>query len=237
MRITSMLQAAALGLAFVAASNAQATACLSGITCDKVSIELTSSQLANGTWQYDYTFSRIRYPYTGGAAPGAPVSMSAPLLSLQLPYFGDAGIANLKVGSNYAGLLTASIVDTPFGGAAQSILVALAPGQPVDVQQPDQVISGVNSLLSFTSTYAPDTVGPVRANVLNHSDWSPNDLSVLKLTSESVPYSSGYVSMLPASLIPGSPLAMAAAVPETGTWAMMGVGLLMLAGLGQRRKG
>ena len=236
MRIASTLQAAALGLAFVAASSAHATACPSGITCDNVSVQLTTSQLTDGTWQYDYTFSRIHYPYNGGTGPVTPVSMSVPLIDLQLPYFADAGIANLKVGSDYAGLLSVSIVDAPFGGAAQSILVSAAPDQTVDVQKPDQVVSGVNTLLSFTSTYAPDVYGPVRASMINRSDWYPNQPYVLKLTSEDVSFSSGYTRMLPALRTPGSPLALTAAVPEPGTWATMGMGLLMLAGLRQRRK-
>jgi hypothetical protein len=197
---------------------ANATACPVGYeVCTgeyRVTLNLATSQLADGNWQYDYTAKLAVVRYNGGVAPAPePVSSPYTFVRLELPYFSDAGIANVRVGSDYASTLSAHFETN--GPSSQSIVVSTI-GPAISTQSPDTLISGVNSLLSFTSAYAPTAATGTLILVDIMMNQGRN------------------VSLVRAVGIPGSPMAIAS-VPELPMGAMTVLGLLAMGAAVQRR--
>lgn len=221
--VSRSVSGAVAALAWLTISqHAHATACPEPLACTAgASLNLVTTQLDDGRWQYDYTFDLQvnATPYDPWAEPGAPVIKSASyrFAEMRLPYFADAGITNLKVGSAYADVLTAAVIHEPIGHATQSILVYVGESPfSINTIQPDAVVGGVNSLMSFISDYAPVAGASATVSLLDMY----GDVQTFKTPSlRTVPWDRVFSNPVG---MPGSP----SAVPEPHAI------LMVLAGLG-----
>ena len=169
--------AMAIGLLGMTSGTAHSTSCGIGLGCDLVSIETSVHQLSSGAWRYDYTLQVLSHVYYDPLVAYEPISIPARLVALSLPYFADSCISYLNVGSDYAGQLTVTIENQPVGGATQSIVVAdvgRKAATAVLTQQPTEVMSGVNTLLSFTSPYAPVVKPNAAVSMFSYYQDSPD---------------------------------------------------------------
>lgn len=185
-------------------------------TLPALNLTLDTSANADGSWNYTYRLSR-------SSSESTPFYIK----QLLLPYFGDAGITNLQVGSAQSGYMSVSIQDKPNDISTKSIVdyTSFIPPKslPIDAAE-----------FRFTSIYAPT----VTANAQVFLDGT---------YSESTSYSSGYMvtsvvrgiapatPMLMSIAIPGSPTAISA-VPEADTAILFATGFGLLGLLASRRK-
>ena len=201
-------------------THARATGCEEPIYCDITSLDVVTTALDDGQWQYDYTFDLRSAP---NRYEPESRRLSYDFVAMRIPYFDDAGITDLKVGSEYAGLIQFQIEDVPLGQAAKSIVVA-AVGRSVLTKRPATLVSGVNTLLSFQSGYAPANKGAAAVPLMR-----PFNHQLLTLRPDPR-YGSTLVTYAPGPAqgtiaIPGSP----AAVPEPEGIALLLGGLATVA--------
>src|SRR5690606_7696462 len=106
---------AALGfsLAVVSAAPAHATICGPELWCGEwyIGLALHSTELGGGLWQYDYAVHLDYYPYMAPDTPDGGYPTAYTFASLVLPYFDDAALTDLKVGSNFTEKLTLTVTD------------------------------------------------------------------------------------------------------------------------------
>jgi hypothetical protein len=206
-----LLSAAVLGV--MAAGPAWATCAADSLVSD---FSVTQS---GPTWTYDYLVQN-------GCAP----NQQQLLTHFYIPYFGDAGIANITVpaldnsavppitwaytidpGNNLFGLAGAGVIDFQVTSLTEAL--------------PGQLFPGVgyygSSDFSFTSTFAP-VKGPFAMLQTNY-DGGLYDTRTLLFGDPS---------------IPGSPDTLAAlghSVPESGTLALLALGFCVMASARKRR--
>ncbi len=177
-----------------------------------------AAQNAQGLWDYRYTFSSDVTPSTA-----APFIVS----SLNLPYFADANISQMRVGSATSGYQSLSLVDAAGGAKEIQLRTSFVP--PAN-------LPSVFSVIEFTSSYAPGAPGTAR-------------LLLSGMSSSTTSYESGYTvttitrgvppttPTLLALTLPGSPMAIAASsVPEPSSVAFMMVGMAGLAVIAARKR-
>jgi hypothetical protein len=178
-------------------------------TAPTLSVASEASQNAQGLWDYRYTFSSDVTP---------PAAAPFILSSLSIPYFSDANITQLRLGSPFSNYQRVGTTSASDGSQAIQATTQLPP-------PPD--LPSVFSVIEFTSTYAPTAEGTARVLLANNSYSTTSYQSGAAVTF----VTRGLASISPALLsvrLPGSPLALAAAVPEPGTMAFMLVGLACL---------
>jgi hypothetical protein len=214
-----------IGAGFV--QQAHATACPMGVLCDAISLNLTTLELDDGRWRYDYTVEDLYFAYDPGV-PVTPVSVSYTFAELRLPYFDDAAITAIQVGSQYSGQLTAQVIDAPLGKADRTIVVS-AGDHPIVTKSPATVLRGVNNLLSFISDYAPAFNVPASVTLVNDAGWN-EELAVFRSSALDPLHRGPWLAQEVGA--PASPMA----IPEADTLVMGLAGLgTLLASLRARR--
>ena len=175
-----------------------------------------ATQNAQGLWDYRYTVTSDVTP--GGSSPFV-------MLAMNIPYFPDANISQLHVGASVSGYQGVSIVNLPDGSA--SIKVATQAPPPPSLQS-------IVTVLEFTSSYAPTEHGTasIRLGGLQSSRTSYEMGQQVTVVTRGIAPSTPTLLTV---VLPASPLAIAASVPEPGTMAMMLLGVAGLA-LSRRRE-
>jgi hypothetical protein len=192
-------------------------------------MEVSATQNAQGSWDYSYQVVRA----SGNTSP-APFYLQ----SFALPYYADQGITNLRTvwvdgGGAYvqgASTITASITSAPDASQAINLSQGSLLGANVSNLPHD-----VSVKLLFTSPFAPTAVGNALMDFQGTQYWG----TINGFGSDATRYTGVTPRTLAkiSAALPGSPLALAGTVPEPGTWALMGLGLLGMAASNRRQGG
>jgi hypothetical protein len=196
-------------------SNCQSTTYETITELPQLSIQSNATPNASGAWAYTFTVSRdttqIKSPYR--------------IDSWTLPVGMDAQVSNLRTNNN--AYFTTQISQTDGG-------IITSPRPWYALSTPNMQMPQVVSTVTFTSPYAPTATADASLNLVGLSQsystyiYGSTITTVLTGVSPSGPLSFSVV-------LPGSPLTLSGTVPEPGTWALMGLGLLGLAASKQRQ--
>ncbi len=174
-----------------------------------VNLGFSATQNASGQWDYVYAFQRTGFE--------SPAPFYAQLI---LPYYSDAGITNLSALPDTQNIV--GVAASPWLSSPESIFTSWTGGL---VRLPRTPVT-----VTFTSPYAPTAMGVATLSVKGSSFSTPG----MEVTLVGVA-SADFTQFV---ALPGSPLAMAASVPEPGSYllALSGLGVVAgVAGLKRRR--
>lgn len=181
----------------------------------EMSVHQQTVDLGDGNWQYSF---EITPSYANG-----PFVVSR----FTFPLFQDSDIRDLRIDLG-GGYMAATIEDTPFEGAPKSLV--LHHNGPVSSMPP------VAAAFSFLSSFAPDAQATASLYLggLSYTSTSWDFGRTTTVITSGIAPSTPFLYSVN---MPGSSMAMAAAVPEPTSLSMLMLGLIGIFAVAFRRQG